>query len=460
MSYDPTDIYFSDNPTDSSRIVFKNVGSQMQKTITFNCVFSIWAGFTVDREYLLFNYGDASASAIYITYNINASNIITFKVYENNGGTFTIVTIGQTLTYSAVGGLHRYFVYFSFNVQPNPDVCFYYLREFGNASHSGLTGSLPNLTGFPNNTGGIGCVNGSVATSYTIGGITVYPLAYCSVNFMQIYDGHETSTTVIDAIYTLSVNANTAAINNLFTPASGAAFFWPINTQNAVYGANLDLGLQIDARGKTINTLTNSAHNPETAANTYTAGNQNYNNLPAFGVNTSTSTASIACLEESTRILTINGYKLISELTNKDKIISAEGIECNIINIYIYKTTKYNEEKLYIIPKDSIRENWPPEDVLLSACHKFLLEDNIFVLPWYYAGKNPLVRHYHEKEFITYYHIQLDDLTQDLVINGGFIVEGYLNYEPTEKYYIINNDGTYKKRPSVENISVLCDMNS
>ncbi len=85
MAYNPTDIYFSDNITDSSRILFKNGASQFNRTFTFNCTMEIFAGFTVDREYLLVSYGTDSGAnhdSIYITYHINSSNIITFKVYE------------------------------------------------------------------------------------------------------------------------------------------------------------------------------------------------------------------------------------------------------------------------------------------------------------------------------------------------------------------------------------------
>ncbi len=49
MAYNPTDIYFSDNIIDSSRILFKNGASQFNRTFTFNCTMEIFAGFTVDR---------------------------------------------------------------------------------------------------------------------------------------------------------------------------------------------------------------------------------------------------------------------------------------------------------------------------------------------------------------------------------------------------------------------------
>ncbi len=448
MAYNPTDIYFSDNITDSSRILFKNGASQFNRTFTFNCTMEIFAGFTVDREYLLVSYGTDSGAnhdSIYITYHINSSNIITFKVYEYKAttSTYNIITVGDTLTFALET---KYFIYFSIDLQTNPDTCFHYFRQFNQTALNGFTTGLDNLNSFGVDFGGIGCINGITTTFYVLNGITVYNLAYCSLNYIQIYDNHDPTILIIDAIYTLSLNANLSATNYLFIPATGAQYFWPISSAGGAFATStLHLGLQIDARGKTPTTLTNSAQTPETVCYSFSAGTTPiYNTLPQYAVNTSTILIQPSCLDESTTVLTIDGYKLISEIKIGNIIISAEGYKCKVINNIMHKIKK-NQSDLYIIPKDSISKNWPPEDVLLSSCHKFLYKDNVFMLPWDYASKNNLCRQYHEKECVTYYHLQLDDLTQDLVINGGFVVEGYLNYEPTEKYYIINSDNTYTK---------------
>lgn len=449
-TYNPLFIYFSDNNTDSSRIIFKNSNSQFAATFTFNCVIEIDSGFVVDREYLLVSYGTDSGTnhdSIYITYHVNSLNSIIFKIYEYKASSavYNVVTIADTLTYTSGG---KYFVYFSIDLQTNPDTCYYYFRPLTPTSVSlkGFTGGLDNLNNFGVDFGGIGCINGITTTTYVLNGVTVYNLAKCGINFIQVYENHDPTVSIIDAIYNLSYNANASASNVLFTPASGAQYFWHISNAGGTFGAStLHLGLQIDARGKTPVTLTNSANNPETVCYSYSSGTTPvYNQLPVFAVNTSTITTQASCLDESTRVLTPDGYKLISEIKNGDIVISAEGRKCKVINNIIYKTIK-NQSDLYIIPKDSISINWPPEDVLLSACHKFLYKDNVFMLPWDYATKNNLCRIYNEKEFVTFYHLHLDDLTQDLVINGGFVVEGYLNYEPTEKYYIINSDNTYTK---------------
>jgi hypothetical protein len=448
MAYNPLFIFFSHNATDSSCILFKNSNPQFSDTFTFNCVFEILAGFVVGREYLLVSYGTDSGpnhDSIYITYNVNISNTITFKIYEYKAtpSTYNVITIVNTLTYTNGG---KYFIYFSIDLQPASDTCFHYFRTLGSTSVSGFTTGLDNLKNFGVDFGGIGCINGITANSTILNGTTVYNLENSCLNFIQIYDNHDSTISRIDAIYTLSFNANASASNLLFTP-TGNQYFWHVsNAGGALAGSPLHLGIQIDARGKTPTTLTNSAHNPEQLCVSYTGGTTpTYGLLPVFAVNTSTITIQASCLDESTTILTPYGYKLISEIKIGDIIISAEGHKCKVINNIIHKTTK-NYADLYIIPKDSISINWPPEDILLSSCHKFLYKDNIFMLPWDYASKNNLCRKYHEKELVTYHHLQLDDLTQDLVINGGFVVEGYLNYEPTEKYYIINDDKTFTKR--------------
>jgi len=139
-----------------------------------------------------------------------------------------------------------------------------------------------------------------------------------------------------------------------------------------------------------------------------------------FGIGTGT-----FCLLKGTKVLTPEGYKLIENLKCNDMIITDTNREVPIVNIF--KTVINPELKPNFIPykieRNSISENYPAEDTYMSGYHMIKFGDN-----WIEPKKCPKFNKDLSIKEIVYYHIQLENFeTDNLVINGGLIVESLGN---------------------------------
>ena len=194
----------------------------------------------------------------------------------------------------------------------------------------------------------------------------------------------------------------------------------------------------------------------------YTIGSE----ISIYGINiifggayiyTKNSNENIPCLVSDTKVLTPNGYIKISELKINDLIITSENKIVPIKDIFITIVNGSNKTYPYIIEKGSISKmfppirsllsrnsiikyknnrpkklllsktpvikykNYPPERTLLSAGHLIKYE-NYWIHPQI-SRKFPQDKSY---EKITYYHIETPNYkTDNLIINGGLIVESY-----------------------------------
>ncbi len=132
--------------------------------------------------------------------------------------------------------------------------------------------------------------------------------------------------------------------------------------------------------------------------------------------------ADLYCLGENTKVLTSQGYKLISNITKDDHVITSDMRIVKIKKIIKDVLEPSIRTYAYLIPKYSISKNYPPEDIELSTDHLIKFKDT-----WIH----PQDKKYNFKRLITndpitYYHIELENYESDhLVINGGAIVESY-----------------------------------
>lgn len=132
----------------------------------------------------------------------------------------------------------------------------------------------------------------------------------------------------------------------------------------------------------------------------------------------------IPCFTDKTDILTPNGYINITKLKENDKILTHDKRQVSIIKIYSFEVINSKHNNPYIIPKRSIDDNYPPEDVILSGKH-LIRYKNGWIQPK--NGFNGLLFKQDESNsIIKYYHIKLPNyMTDYLVINGGCVVESY-----------------------------------
>ena len=129
----------------------------------------------------------------------------------------------------------------------------------------------------------------------------------------------------------------------------------------------------------------------------------------------------LPCLTYDTLILTPKGYIPINQLKNGDLVVTDDNREVPISNIFktIVKGTKSTYP--YIIPKNSITENYPLEDIKLSGGHLIKYRDK-----WIIPSTNKIFKQDTSKKIINYYHIKLLNYeTDNLIINNGTIVESF-----------------------------------
>ncbi|NIO44941.1 MAG: hypothetical protein GTN36_05315 [Candidatus Aenigmarchaeota archaeon] len=131
----------------------------------------------------------------------------------------------------------------------------------------------------------------------------------------------------------------------------------------------------------------------------------------------------LQCLTEDTRVLTPDGYVTITKLSEGDICITSDGRHSRIkrITMSVHRGSELTYP--YIIKKDSIGKNYPPEDFKVSGGHSIKYKDS-----WILPMKCDLFEQDKSKDIIRYFHIELENyLTDHLVINGGAIVESMGN---------------------------------
>ncbi len=137
----------------------------------------------------------------------------------------------------------------------------------------------------------------------------------------------------------------------------------------------------------------------------------------------------IPCLTEDTTVLTPSGYKNISYLRPNDSIITSDNRIVKIVNVFSTTVKASFDTYPYIIKKNSLADNYPPNDSKVSGEHLIKFNDE-----WIHPILSRKFRQDKSKKVIKYYHIETPNYaTDDLVINGGLIVEPYtginkLNY--------------------------------
>ena len=154
--------------------------------------------------------------------------------------------------------------------------------------------------------------------------------------------------------------------------------------------------------------------------------------------------AEFYCLTRNTKILTPNGYISIYELKNGDIVITDDNRKVKIQNIIKEKYPPIKLLKPYLIEKNSIGLNYPPEDIELSGGHLIKYQNK-----WICPKLSKSFKQIETNEDIEYYHIELENYEKDnLVINNGCIVESYAG-ESEYNRIIYNNRLKNKKNKNI-----------
>lgn len=117
--------------------------------------------------------------------------------------------------------------------------------------------------------------------------------------------------------------------------------------------------------------------------------------------------ASANCLCGDARVLTLTGYKAISDITTNDHIISDHSIIRKVKSVYQVMYTG----SLYYIKKGSFGDSIPYNNVFLSPNHKFIYKKRE------YRPRNYLPK-INVTDPILLYHIELDNPTENIIVEG------------------------------------------
>jgi hypothetical protein len=144
-------------------------------------------------------------------------------------------------------------------------------------------------------------------------------------------------------------------------------------------------------------------------------------------------TDGINCLLEGTLILTPEGYKKIERLRINDTILTHDNLETKVIKVvkrrYLNNTDREDDNCLYYIEKDSIKENVPNETLFLSSDHEVLI-DEIKYKPR--EKKLDLFKKANLYSYITYYHLKTEEIC-------FFVANGVPAISYQEEVYPIDN---------------------
>ena len=128
----------------------------------------------------------------------------------------------------------------------------------------------------------------------------------------------------------------------------------------------------------------------------------------------------VACFMKGTKILTINGYKLVENITLQDKLICKKGSILLIKNLKVSIVKSSIKTYPYLIPKGKYQAI---EDLYISRNHSINIE-GFFVPVKKIKGLKQVIL---EQEFIEYYHIITDNMFSDIILANGVEVETYLD---------------------------------
>lgn len=144
----------------------------------------------------------------------------------------------------------------------------------------------------------------------------------------------------------------------------------------------------------------------------------------------------IPCLTKDTVVLTTKGFINVQKLRKGDYVITDDLRKVEIKNVLITYVKGNEQNSPYIIPKNSIDENYPPSTFKISPTH-LIKYKNL----WIHPRESKLFEQEITDKIIKYYHIELENYkTDNLVINGGAVVESFGGYD--------KHAFAYKKRRS------------
>lgn len=131
-------------------------------------------------------------------------------------------------------------------------------------------------------------------------------------------------------------------------------------------------------------------------------------------------TNDIPCFTAECEILTPNGYVKIMDLKKGQLVVTPDNRYIPIHNLLSIEITTTEETAPYRIPKDFFDKTVPEKDVLISPHHAYMHNGRWTMPIW-----TPGLQQENINEKIRYYHIQLENYTQDKLVCSGLAVDSW-----------------------------------
>jgi len=180
----------------------------------------------------------------------------------------------------------------------------------------------------------------------------------------------------------------------------------------------------------------------------YQLYDSNYQNIGTTGSPSSLSIVlvppiippAVACFAQGTRLLTENGYKAVETLTSEDRLVTTEGRSTSLTLMTTHVPYINKHSAPYVVAAGALGENKPISPLYISPGHKFLLRDNVWIIPAKGAKMGLDIKQYSIGKEVTYYHVRCENYSRDVIIAEGVATESFAT---TQEY---NNTFTFSKK--------------
>ena len=158
-----------------------------------------------------------------------------------------------------------------------------------------------------------------------------------------------------------------------------------------------------------------------------------------YTLTTNSNLSVVPCILGHTKVMTPRGPVAAAFLKNGDIVVTSEGRQVAIRQIYTssYVTTK--ETAPYKFEKGCLGKNYPAQSFEISPTHAVAAPGG-WIIPKYASLSGVKLEQVMVGERVKYYHVELENYLRDnLVLDGGAVVESFgVNWLKTQPRVLLS----------------------
>lgn len=402
-----------------------NIQNTVQGTNTFAFIAGLTNGVQYTHSVVAVNpvgqsdpiVSQASASPIQASDTLTTSMISSGSVLIQIGSNIANVPVVSSLTNATTNS----FVIVNDTAISSSPVLAYYVApandaQVGSAVNTAVSNSIS-----------------KVAMTQSIAGQTVKSLLNVQSSSVATPLSITSSSGATASVTTTSAGAGNyvaASITNMdVTNSYVNMFIKVINSSGQVISSGFNLPIEINVPSaasrdfivlKRFNTSTNAFE---------TVGNMTKKSGTAstftYTLTSNSNLTVVPCILGNTKVMTTRGAIAAAFLKNGDIVLTSEGRQVPIRQIYTssYVTTK--DTAPYRFEKGSIAKNYPAQSFEVSPNHAVAVPGG-WIIPKYASLSDISAKQIMVGERVNYYHIELENYLRDnLVLEGGTVIESF-----------------------------------